>query len=295
MKRIFTAILSLAMVSASFVGCNEETPEAVEKTLGSTTLAVEGVTATEVFHYGVTKTYSLEQVVNDATVTAPDGWTAAYDAENNTLTVTAPTSGGAKNGAVVVKGFDRLNREATATLKVLVREQDAVDFADVAFRNYLAENFAGEDGVLSAEELAAITKVDIRGKEMAPNYRYEGMGITSLAGIEQLTGLTELYISNNNIGSVDLSKNTKLTKLHAYFCGLSALDLKANTELTEVLVFHNNIEALDLSKNTKLTTVYCQNNALAEVTFAANGKIADLNVANNQLSAIDAADRKSVV
>ena len=289
MKRIFTAILSLAMVSASFVGCNEVTPEAVEKTLGSTTLAVSGVNATEVFTYGMTKTYSLEQVVNEAKVNAPEGWTATYEAEDNILTVVAPTSGGAKTGTITIKGFDRLEREATATMKVLVREKDAVEFADVAFRNYLAENFAGEDGVLSTEELAAITKVDIRGKEMAPNFRYEGMGITSLEGIEQLTGLTELYISNNNVASVDLSKNTKLTKLHAYFCGLSALDLKANTELTEVLVFYNNIEKLDLSKNTKLTTVYCQNNALTEVTFAANSKITDLNVAYNQLSAIDAA------
>lgn len=289
MKRIFTAILSLAMVSASFVGCNEVTPEAVEKTLGSTTLTVSGVNGTEVFNYGMEKTYALEQVVKDAKVTAPEGWTAAYDAETNTLTVQAPASNGAKTGAVVVKGYDRLEREATATMNVLVREKDAVDFADVTFRNYLAKNFAGEDGVLSAEELAAITVVDIRGAEMAPSFRYEGMGITSLEGIEQLTGLTELYISNNNIGSVDLSKNTKLTKLHAYFCGLSALDLKANTELTEVLVFHNNIETLDLSKNTKLTTVYCQNNALTEVAFAANNKITDLNVANNQLSAIDAA------
>ena len=48
MKRIFTAILSLAMVSASFVGCNEVTPEAVEHTLGSTTLAGSGVNATAV-------------------------------------------------------------------------------------------------------------------------------------------------------------------------------------------------------------------------------------------------------
>ena len=289
MKRIFTAILSLAMVSASFVGCNEVTPEAVEKTLGSTTLTVSGVNGTEVFNYGMEKTYALEQVVKDAKVTAPEGWTAAYDAETNTLTVQAPASNGAKTGAVVVKGYDRLEREATATMNVLVREKDAVDFADVAFRNYLAKNFAGEDGVLSAEELAAITVVDIRGAEMAPSFRYEGMGITSLEGIEQLTGLTELYISNNNIASVDLSKNTKLTKLHAYFCGLSALDLKANTELTEVLVFHNNIETLDLSKNTKLTTVYCQNNALTEVAFAAGSKITDLNVANNQLSTIAAA------
>ncbi|MBP3426510.1 MAG: hypothetical protein J6K81_07340 [Rikenellaceae bacterium] len=296
MKRIFTTILSLALVSASFIGCETETPEAVEKTLGKTTIAVEEVgAATQVFYYGVEKSYKLEHEIIGAAVTAPEGWTATYDEATNTLTVTLPASGGAKQGAVVIKGTDALEREATATLNVSVREKDAVDFADVAFRNYLAANFAGEDGVLSSDEIAAIKVVDLRGKEMAPNFRYEGMGVTSLAGIEQLTGLTELYISNNKVGSVDLSKNTKLTKVHAYFCDLAALDLSKNTELTEVLCFYNKLATLDLSKNTKLTKVYCQNNALTEVKLPANSAITDLNVSNNQLTALDAAAYKSVV
>ncbi|MBQ8863860.1 MAG: hypothetical protein IJ014_03920 [Rikenellaceae bacterium] len=298
MKRIFTAILSLALVSAGFIGCETETPPAVEKDLGKATIAIEGVgESAEVFYYGVEKTYTLEHVINDATVSAPQGWTATYDAANNELTVSSPATAGtgAKSGAVVVKGTDNIKREATATLNVTVREPDAYAFADEAFRNYLAKNYGGEDGVLSADELAAITVLDLRGTEMAPNFRYEGLGITSLDGIEQLVNLEKLYISNNNVGEVDLSANTKLQVLHCYFNGLSSLDLKANTALTELYCFHNNLTSLDLSANTALTTVYCQSNALTEVKFPANSKIVDLNVSKNQLAAFDATAHKDIV
>ena len=99
MKRIFTAILSLALVSASFIGCNEETPEAVERHLNPLTneALVEGVeVSTEVFLYGATKTYTLKYKLNEeAVVSCPEGWTAEYDAEANILTVAAPAAAGA--------------------------------------------------------------------------------------------------------------------------------------------------------------------------------------------------------
>ena len=109
----------------------------------------------EVFYYGVEKTYTLEHVINDATVSAPQGWTATYDAANNELTVSSPATAGtgAKSGAVVVKGTDNIKREATATLNVTVREPDAYAFADEAFRNYLAKNYGGEDGAKQADML----------------------------------------------------------------------------------------------------------------------------------------------
>ena len=55
MKRIFTAILSLALVSACFISCQPDEPEAVEKELGATTVQFLNAKNPEVF-------YSLSEV-----------------------------------------------------------------------------------------------------------------------------------------------------------------------------------------------------------------------------------------
>ncbi len=299
MKRIFTAILSLALVSACFISCQPDEPEAVEKELGATTVQFLNAKNPEVFYsLSEVKTYTLEHVINgvaegqEATVTAPAGWTAVYTVEEGvaTVTVTAPAdASGAASGAVVVKGKDNIKRDATATLNVLRREPDAAAFGSEIFREFLAANFdENKDGSLSKEELEAITVLDIRGAELTPGFRYEGLGITSLAGIENLTGLTELYISNNNVGSVDLSKNTELKVLHAYFCGLSELDLSNNAKIEELYCFHNNLSSLDLNKQSKLTVLDCQSNNLDSILFANGVKLTSLNISKNAFETFDA-------
>ncbi len=299
MKRIFTAILSLALVSACFVSCQPDEQEVVEKELGATTVQFLNTKNPEVFYvFGETKTYTLEHVISgkvegtEPTVEAPKGWTVVYVVEDEvaTVTVTAPADDeGAASGAVVIKGKDNIEREATATLNVLRREPDAVAFGSEIFREYLAANYdTDKDGALSMEELQAITVLDLRGKELTPGFRYEGLGITSLAGIENLTGLTELYISNNNVGEVDLSKNTELKVLHAYFCGLDAIDLSKNTKIEELYCFHNNLSTLDLSAQSKLTALDCQSNNLESVTFANGVKLTSLNIAKNKFETFDA-------
>lgn len=77
------------------------------------------------------------------------------------------------------------------------------NFPDANFRNYLTNNF-GTGGVIADDQIKNITSLDLSRK-----------GICSLKGIEFFTALTSLRCDNNNLTSLDVSKNTSLKKLRA--------------------------------------------------------------------------------
>ena len=54
--------------------------------------------------------------------------------------------------------------------------------------------------------------------------------------------------SNNQLSSLNVSANTKLTSLECYNNQLTKLDLSANTKLTELSCYRNKIKANDMQK-----------------------------------------------
>lgn len=79
------------------------------------------------------------------------------------------------------------------------------NFPDSAFRTYVEENFDKDgSGDLSEEEIAAVTNISV-----------SDMGIRSLSGIGYFTELVSLDCSWNELTSLDLSGNTKITELNA--------------------------------------------------------------------------------
>ena len=86
-----------------------------------------------------------------------------------------------------------------------------------AFITYLLQNFDSDgDGQIETEKMSELTSLNI-----------SGMGISSLDGVlENMPALTSLDCSNNNLTSIDLSKNEKLT----------TVDLTGNANLTKVVV-----------------------------------------------------------
>ena len=82
-------------------------------------------------------------------------------------------------------------------------EINETNFPDENFREYVKSSFDKDgDGVLSAEEIAAVTKIDV----------YD-MGISDLTGIEYFTDLAFLNCNKNNLTALDVSNNTALTEL----------------------------------------------------------------------------------
>ena len=79
---------------------------------------------------------------------------------------------------------------------------DMTNFPDANFRSYLLAQEYGKDEVLTEEEIKSITSIDVHGQS-----------ISSLKGIEHFTALTNLNCANNQLTTLDVSKNTALVSI----------------------------------------------------------------------------------
>lgn len=98
----------------------------------------------------------------------------------------------------------------------------SVIIPDENFKSYLMRNFdADSDGKLSQEEADSVREMNCCLQDI----RY-------LDGIELFANLEELYCNNNQLETLDISKNTKLEILVCHSNQLSSLDISANRMLT---------------------------------------------------------------
>ena len=157
--------------------------------------------------------------------------------------------------AVCAAGIFAVPVKAAGDVKI-----NSTNFPDSTFRSYVSTNFdSDKNGSLSSSEIAKATTVDVLGKS----------SITKLKGIEYLTALNYLDFTGTGVTSVDLSKNTNLTKLYTN-TKLSSLNVSKNTNLQTLSV--GGLTSLDVTKNTKLTRLYC--------SFK-SGQYSTLNLKNN--------------
>lgn len=126
---------------------------------------------------------------------------------------------------------------------------DEDTFPDEAFRSYIAD-FIDEnhDGSLSEYEIEKLTSLNVNG-----------MGISSLKGIEYLTSLESLYCDNNSLTELDLRENTALKFLSCENNKLTSLNLKGLSLLEELRCRNNNLTEIDLSTNPLVSTFSVDN------------------------------------
>lgn len=116
------------------------------------------------------------------------------------------------------------------------------NFPDPIFREYVSSEFDKDgNGVLSQQERKNVYEIMV--------YM---LGVSSLTGIEHFPYLRNLCCAENNLKTLDVSKNTELTVL------------ECNS---------NKLTALDVSKNTKLEVLYCENNKLTTLDIRNNPKL----------------------
>ena len=153
---------------------------------------------------------------------------------------------------------------------------DNNNFPDANFRT-VVENFdTNKDGSLSDTEIVAVEAINCYKK-----------GITNLKGIEYFTSLKKLKCFNNQLTSLDVSKNKALTYLDCYSNQLTSLDVSKNTALTQLYCKNNQLTKLDVSKNTALTELNCSNNQLTKLDVSKNTTLFYLGCFNNQLTSLD--------
>ena len=154
---------------------------------------------------------------------------------------------------------------------------NAANFPDANFRAALASKLGiGEGDEITNEMIAATTWLNFLGK-----------GIADLTGIEHFTALTSLTCRDNQLTSLDVSKNTALTSLFCDNNQLASLDVSKNTALTYLSCDGNQLTSLDVAGCTALTLLSCRDNQLTSLNVSGCTALKILYCNNNQLTSLD--------
>jgi hypothetical protein len=198
---------------------------------------------------------------------------ATVDA-NGTITAVAPGT-----ATITVTSAADATKTATCTVTVVAALDIFTKIPDAEFLAYCKAQTAWDtngDGELSKTEVTAVKTIEVNSNS-----------VSSLKGIEYFTGLIRLVASNNQLTSLDLSKNTALTQLFCYNNKLTLLDVSANTALTDLSCGDNNITSLDVSKNTALTELHCPNNKLTSLDVSKNAALERLICYRNEIVSLN--------
>ncbi len=194
--------------------------------------------------------------------------------EGNMMTVTQVTAVKAKGWTPMYNDGKWVEYIGFNPEKDIAINED--NFPDWNFRFWLISRNYGKDGILTDEEIAEVTSIDV-------NHR----SINSLKGIEYFTALTSLDCSSNQIVELDVSKNLALVELYCYTNQLTSLDVSQNTSLEVLKCNKNQIALLDLSKNSVLKELYCGTNQLTALDVSKNTALTKLSCGGNQLTELD--------
>ncbi|WP_418313825.1 leucine-rich repeat domain-containing protein [Porphyromonas sp.] len=107
--------------------------------------------------------------------------------------------------------------------------------------------------------------------------------LTSL-NVSKNTALTSLECSYNQLTSLDVSKNTALEELDCFSNQLTSLDVSKNTALEVLNCFSNQLTSLEVSKNTALTTLSCNDNKLTNLNMSGCANLMVINCSNNYIN-----------
>lgn len=162
-------------------------------------------------------------------------------------------------------------------------------FNDQVFYNCIVDRFKTEfedeeipaDG-LSNEQLAKITRLTCSGFAKSAENK-----IMDVTGVEKLTGLTYLDLSDNNIGDINLENNLNLTNLNLGNNGLDSVNVSHSVNLIELDVSGNNLSSVDVSHNLSLKTLDIEKNNFDSIDVSLNTLLENLYVNSNKFDEID--------
>lgn len=220
-----------------------------------TTVSPDGQTTIVIMPTFITSEETQSKVMFlhwDASSSSWDVRAQSYDYIHHTDDIIDSTFPFCKSRPILTYYYKKINEESSSGIAI-----DETNFPDPIFRQYVADNFDTDEtkGYLSVEEIAAIGTINC-----------SNLGIASLKGIEHFTSLAHLFCLDNNLTTIDVSKNTNLI----------ALTCDGNM-----------LTALDVSANTNLLYLRCSRNQLTEIDVSNNSRLAILNIDANQLTVLD--------
>ncbi|MBQ6229901.1 MAG: hypothetical protein IJJ74_02165 [Eubacterium sp.] len=155
---------------------------------------------------------------------------------------------------------------------------NSTNFPDANFRSVISGRDYDRDGngTLDAKEIG-----------LTLNIYCEGMNISSLKGVEYFVDLQGLWCKDNNISSLDVTKNKDLRGLWCSNNPLTKLDLSQNKELVWVYCYDCNLSALDITHNPKMAYVECSDNPIKTLDLSKCPELEHLICGSCELSKLD--------
>ncbi|MCC2231870.1 leucine-rich repeat protein [Lachnospiraceae bacterium CLA-AA-H215] len=187
------------------------------------------------------------------------------------------TESGRKHEECTVCGYQRSKNTIIDKIEDKRIPIDEEHFPDDNFRDIISRGYDVDgDGKLSEDEITKTTYLNCNRS-----------GISSLEGVEYFTSLKTLKCSNNNLTSLDISKNTALTYLDCSYNQLTSLELQNNTALTSVVCNRNQLTSLEVDENILLERLECYGNQLSVLDVSSNTTLEELSCGANQLTSLD--------
>lgn len=130
-----------------------------------------------------------------------------------------------------------------------------------------------------------------------PSYYEVGESISSLSGLEKLTGLKSLILGQQGLAAIDLSNNTKLVEILLGSNKFTSIDLSHNPLLEHIAITDNELTTFDGTGLDDLKSLNLQSNKLTSINLTSNKKLTTLlvNVKNEGLETIDLTHNPALV
>lgn len=158
------------------------------------------------------------------------------------------------------------------------------NFPDKNFRDYVAGKWdENHDNRFSPSEIADAKWISCDNKE-----------ISNLKGIEFFTNIWLLECYYNNLTTIDLSNNKKLSYINCHHNQLKELDVSGLPLLKTFYCGHNALPSIDVSKNEKLEDFDCQDNHLDTLDVSQNKELVKLSCGDNNLTELDVSENKKL-
>ena len=161
---------------------------------------------------------------------------------------------------------------------------DETNFPDKNFRdNVWWDLNTNRDDHFSPSEIANAKGIICDNKE-----------ISNLKGIEFFTEIWKLDCYYNNLKTIDLSHNKKLSYINCIYNKLEELDVSELPLLEKFACDGNKLQSIDVSENKKLKDFSCKENSLGTLNVSQNTELERLVCGHNNLTELDVSENKKL-
>lgn len=185
-------------------------------------------------------------------------------------------------------GAEEQENGASAQADAAVPEGDIAindeNFPDPYFRDNVWWDFnTNRDDHFSPSEIANAKGIICDNKE-----------ISNLKGIEFFTEIWKLDCYYNNLKTIDLSHNKKLSYINCIYNKLEELDVSELPLLEKFACDGNKLQSIDVSENKKLKDFSCKENSLGTLNVSQNTELERLVCGHNNLTELDVSENKKL-